>query len=321
MFDKTGTITTGAPEVTEIIPLNGWSDEEILRVAASAERYSEHPLGAAVIRHAKDRGIEFEDAIAFRATVGGGVSATVDGRETLVGSPQFLRGRQIDVSVAQAHVDRVMGNGATAILVSVDRSLVGVIALTDTVKPGAADAVERLRRMGLTVSMITGDNRRTAEAVARHVAIDSIFYEIPPDGKASAIKNLQRKGKRVAMVGDGINDAPALAQADLGVAIGSGADVALEASDITLVSGDPGGVERALSLSRHTMRTIRQNLFWAFAYNALGIPIAAGVLYPFTGWLLSPMLASAAMALSSVSVVLNSLRLRTAGSQPTRVKI
>ncbi len=223
LFDKTGTITTGRPEVTEIIPLNGWAENDLLRITAAAERYSEHPLAAAVVRRAKDRGVFLDDAAGFRATVGGGVSAVVGGREALVGSPQFLRDRQIDIARAQQQIDRVMNGGATAILVSVDKSLAGLVALTDSVKPQAKEAVERLRRMGLTVSLITGDNRRTAESVARLVGIDSALYEIPPEGKAAAVKKLQQQGKRVAMVGDGINDAPALAQADLGVAIGSGA--------------------------------------------------------------------------------------------------
>jgi Cu+-exporting ATPase len=231
-------------------------------------------------------------------------------RAVLVGSPKFLRDRQVEMESGQAALERVAETGATPVSVAVDGRLAGVIAVADTVKPDSEVAIGRLREMGLDVWMITGDNQRTAEAIARQVGIDSVLSEVTPEGKTAAIRNLQDRGRRVAMVGDGINDAPALAQANLGIAIGTGTDVAIEASDITLIRGELSGVEKALGLSRKTMRTIRQNLFWAFAYNALGIPVAAGVLYPFTGWLLSPVLASAAMALSSVSVVTNSLRLR-----------
>ena len=310
VLDKTGTITRGAPEVTEVLPLNGYSTQDLLRLAAAAERYSEHPLAAAVTRYATRSGIAAPESSAFRATAGGGVAATVGAREVLVGSPRFLRERKIELQSGDAALDRVAGAGATPLLTAVDGTLAGVIAVADAVKPDSAEAVRRLRDMGLEVWMITGDNRRTAEAIASQVGIESVLWEVLPEGKAAAVRALQERGRRVAMVGDGINDAPALAQANLGIAIGTGADVAIEASDITLVRGELAGVEKALTLSRKTMRTIRQNLFWAFAYNALGIPIAAGALYPFTGWLLSPVLASAAMALSSVSVVANSLRLR-----------
>ena len=317
VFDKTGTITSGSPEVTEAIPLNGWSARELARVAAAVERYSEHPLAAAVTRYAAGLGIppgetEGGYVTGFRATAGNGVFARVDGRAVLAGSPKFLLDRQVDLAGGREALERVAGAGATPVLVAVDGALAGAIAVADSVKAGARAAVEGLRRMGLEVSMITGDNRRTAEAIARQAGIESVLWEVPPEGKAAAIREMQGRGRRVAMVGDGINDAPALAAADLGVAIGTGTGVAIEAADITLIRGELAGVARALELSRRTMRTIRQNLFWAFAYNALGIPIAAGALYPFTGWLLSPMLASAAMALSSVSVVSNSLRLKKA---------
>jgi P-type Cu+ transporter len=310
VLDKTGTITRGAPEVTEVHPLNGYSEQNLLRLAASAERYSEHPLAAAILRRARIRGIAVEESRGFRATAGNGVFARIHDHAVLVGSPKFLRDRQVELESAQSTLERVADAGATPVLVSADGFLAGVIAVADSIKPDSAATVRHLRELGLDVWMITGDNRRSAEAIARQAGIDSVMWEVPPEGKASAIRILQDRGRRVAMVGDGINDAPALAQANLGIAIGTGADVAIEASDITLIRGELAGVERALTLSRKTMRTIRQNLFWAFAYNALGIPVAAGALYPFIGWLLSPVLASAAMALSSVSVVSNSLRLR-----------
>jgi Cu+-exporting ATPase len=310
VLDKTGTITRGAPEVVEAAPLNGWSEQDLLRLAAAAETYSEHPLASAVTRYARNRALQIPESSGFRATAGNGVFARVGGQAVLAGSPKYLQNRQVDTRGAEPAVDRLARGGATPILVSVDGVIAGVIAVADAVKPDSAAAVARLRKMGLDVRMITGDNPRTAKAIAQQVGIEEVMSEVPPAGKAAAIRSLQEAGKRVAMVGDGVNDAPALAQADLGIAIGSGADVAIEASDITLIRGELGGVEKALTLSRRTMRTIRQNLFWAFAYNALGIPIAAGVLYPFTGWLLSPVLASAAMALSSVSVVTNSLRLK-----------
>ena len=308
VLDKTGTITQGAPRVSEAAALNGFSEQDLLRFAAAAEQYSEHPIARALIQHVRDLGIPIEDSTLFRATAGNGVSARVAGSDILVGSPHFLRSREVDVD--NAELERFTETGSTPVMVAVDGLLAGVIAVSDAIKPDSEYAISGLRQMGLELWMITGDNRRAAEAIAGQVGIAHVMCEVAPAGKASAIQSLQDRGRRVAMVGDGVNDAPALAQANLGIAIGSGADVAIEASDITLLRGDLSGVEKALTLSRRTMRTIRQNLFWAFAYNALGIPIAAGVLYPFTGWLLSPVIASAAMALSSVSVVSNSLRLR-----------
>jgi len=310
VLDKTGTITRGAPQVSRVAPLNGFSEQDLLRYAAAAEQYSEHPIARALTQHARDLGIPIEDSTGFRSTAGNGVSARVAGVDILVGSPHFLRSRQIDVESAAAALERLTETGSTPVMVAVDGRLAGVIAVSDAIKPDSESAIARLRQMGLELWMITGDNRQAAEAIAWQVGIAHVMSEVPPAGKASAIADLQDRGKRVAMVGDGVNDAPALALAHLGIAIGSGADVAIEAADITLIRGDLSGVEKALTLSRRTMRTIRQNLFWAFAYNALGIPIAAGVLYPLTGWLLSPVIASAAMALSSVSVVTNSLRLR-----------
>jgi Cu+-exporting ATPase len=304
ILDKTGTITRGQPRVTDVLPLHGYSAPEVLRLAASAERYSEHPLGRAIVEHAQSLAIVPDLTAGFRAVAGHGVEARVDGRLVTVGS---LTG-----APELPEMERLGGEGKSAVAVSVDGRPAGVIGIADTVKPEAAAAVRSLREMGIEVWMITGDNRRTAENVARQVGIERVLAGVLPDGKVAEVRKLQAAGKKVAMVGDGINDAPALAQADVGIAIGTGTDIAKEAASITLVRGDLNGVADALGLARQTMRVIRQNLFWAFAYNAIGIPIAAGVLYPFTGWLLSPVLASAAMALSSVTVVSNSLRLKRA---------
>ncbi len=297
ILDKTGTITRGQPQVTDVIPANGFSETELLRLAASAERYSEHPLGRAVVEHAKSLKIALEETSGFRAIAGHGVEARVNGHQVILEG-----GLKPDLAA----------QGKTIIAVSVDGQMAGVIGIADTVKPEAAAAVRRLREMGLEVWMITGDNRHTADAVALQAGIRNVLAETLPDAKVAEVRRLQAAGKKVAMVGDGINDAPALAQADLGIAIGTGTDIAKESAGIVLMRGDLNGVPESLDLARRTMRVIRQNLFWAFAYNAIGIPIAAGVLYPFTGWLLSPVLASAAMALSSLTVVTNSLRLKRA---------
>jgi Cu+-exporting ATPase len=299
VLDKTGTITRGKPEVTAVRPAAGWTETELLCLAASAERYSEHPLGHAIVARALQSGISLDDPRGFQAIAGHGVEAQVGGRQVLIGTAKLLADRGIQPDG--------LGGG---LLVAVDGKPAGSIEIADTIKPGSAAAVARLRALGLDVWMITGDNRPTAEAVALDAGIEHVLAGVLPDGKVAEIERLQRQGKRVAMVGDGINDAPALAQADLGIAIGSGTDIAVEASDITLVRDDLTGVAEAIELARRTMRIIRQNLFWAFAYNTVGIPIAAGALYPFTGWHLSPVLASAAMALSSVTVVTNSLRLK-----------
>ena len=281
LFDKTGTITEGKPRVTRVTPAVGFSESELLGLAAAAEGYSEHPLGRAIVEAAAERGVAASETAGFSAMAGHGVRATVAGREVMVGRAE----RQAGVSVTVG--------GAPA----------GVIEMADGIKPEAAEAVRRLRGMGIEVWMLTGDNRATAEAVARETGIDHVLAEVAPAGKVEQVKQLQAEGRRVAMAGDGINDAAALAQADLGIAMGAGTDIAIEASDITLMSGDLRRVVEAIELSRRTMRTVRQNLFWAFAYNAVAIPVAAA-------GLLSPVLASAAMALSSVTVVTNSLRLR-----------
>jgi P-type Cu+ transporter len=315
VLDKTGTITAGKPSLVDVVPVGGEvAAAELLRLAASAERGSEHPLAEAVVAGARERDLALADAGSFRAVAGHGVDAVVEGRRVLIGTAKLLRERQVDPSPLEGAAARLAEAGRTPVLVAIDGAPAGVLGIADTVKPESAEAVARLKAMGIDVVMITGDARRTAEAVARQVGIERVLAEVLPEGKAAEIRRLQdggSSGRRVvAMVGDGINDAPALAQADVGIAIGTGTDVALEASDLTLIRGDLRGVVTAIGLSRATLRTVKQNLFWAFIYNTLGIPLAAGALYPLTGWLLSPIFASAAMSLSSVSVVTNSLRLR-----------
>jgi len=320
VFDKTGTLTTGRPEATDIIPsavpaagtADGMTADRLLFFAASAEMGSEHPLGQAVVRGARARGIGVEHPVDFRALEGLGVEAVVEGARVIVGSRKLLEGAGIDASPLVARAESLAGEGKTTAFVGVDGRLAGLIGLADTLKPSARPAVEKLRGMGLAVIMLTGDNRRTAGAVAAAAGIDDVIPEVLPGDKAEVVRKLQAGGKRVAMIGDGINDAPALAQADVGMALGTGTDVAMASADITLIAGDLAAVVSAFELSRRTIRTIKQNLFWAFAYNVVGIPVAAGVLYPVFGLLLNPMIASAAMAMSSVSVVSNSLRLKRA---------
>jgi Cu+-exporting ATPase len=310
VLDKTGTLTKGAPSVTDLVPMNGMPARELLRLAASAERGSEHPLGEAIVRHAEAEGLALAQAEAFDAVPGHGICARVEGRQLLLGTLTLMTDEGVDLAGLAKEAERLADEGTTSMFVAVDGRGAGLIAVADTLRPEARDAVAALRGLGLLVLMITGDHRRTADAIAFQAGIEQVLAEVLPGDKAEAVKRLQAVGKVVAMVGDGINDAPALAQADVGIAIGTGTDVAIEASDVTLIGGDLRGLVTAIALSKRIMRTMRQNFFWAFAYNTVLIPVAAGVLYPVAGILLSPVLAGAAMALSSVSVVSNSLRLR-----------
>jgi Cu+-exporting ATPase len=310
VLDKTGTITKGEPSLTDIIAADGVGEGELLRLVASAERGSEHPLGEAIVRAANERGITLVEVDHFNALPGRGIEASVEGRLLLFGNAKLMADRNIALDAFDRRAAEFSTDGKTPMYVVVDGRLAGLVAAADQIKDGSTEAIRALRAIGLDVVMITGDNRRTAEAVARQSGVERVLAEVLPDGKAQEIRRLQQEKRIVGMVGDGINDAPALAQADVGIAIGTGTDVAIEASDITLIKGDLRGVVTAIALSRATIRTIKQNLFWAFIYNIVGIPIAAGLFYPLTGWLLSPIIASAAMSFSSVSVVTNSLRLR-----------
>ncbi|HSK20659.1 MAG TPA: heavy metal translocating P-type ATPase [Longimicrobiales bacterium] len=311
VLDKTGTVTEGRPTVTDVIA-PAWRTDELLGLVASLEASSEHPLAEAIVRHAAERGIVVTAAESFESFTGRGAIAVVSGRAVAVGNAALMADFALDVGPLSKDADRLAGEAKTPVYVAVDGELAGVIAIADPVRATSYVAIARMRGMGLQVVMLTGDNERTAAAVARAAGIDRVVAGVLPEGKVAEIRRLQSEGHVVAMVGDGVNDAPALAQADVGIAIGTGTDIAMEASDVTLMRGDLAGVSSAIELSRRTMRTMKQNLFWAFIYNAVGIPIAAGVLYPTFGLLLSPILASAAMAFSSVSVVGNSLRLRRA---------
>ncbi len=330
VFDKTGTLTKGEPEVTDIAVARGFERGDVLFHAACAEKNSEHPVGEAVARAAKLEKIQLRDPDNFEALPGFGISAGVNRKKILIGNDKLMREKRIDVRALGGDAEKFSGEGKTSVFVAVDGKAAGVLAVADTLKPSAREAVSELKKMGIEVVMLTGDNKKTAEAIARGAGIERVLAEVLPEDKEEEIEKLQGEGKIVGMVGDGINDAPALAQADVGIALGTGTDIAIEASDITLMSGDPRGVVVAVQLSRKTMGIVRQNLFWAFIYNIIGIPIAAGMLYfvafplpavralePILGekLLLSPIIASAAMAFSSVSVVFNSLRLR--GFRPT----
>ena len=307
VLDKTGTITRGEPSLTDIVADD---ENELLRLAASCERASEHPIAQAIVRAAQERGLALDEPAEFEAFPGGGVKASVDGRKLLIGNSKLLREKGVEASSLDARIEALEGQGKTVVVVSVDGAASGLLAVADTIKSGSREAIAALKQMGMKVVMITGDNARTAAAVASEVGIDEVIAEVLPADKAVRVRELREQGRRVAMVGDGINDAPALVEADVGIAIGTGTDVAIESADITLISGELRGVVTAIELSRATVKNIKQNLFFAFVYNSLGIPIAAGVLYPAFGKLLDPMIAAAAMAMSSVSVVSNALRLR-----------
>ena len=325
LLDKTGTLTRGEPRVTDVIAAPSSSQEEVLRLAASVERGSEHPLGEAIVRAASERKLEVSPAADFNAIPGHGVEASVEGKKLLLGNIRLMKDRGLSLNGLEEEANRLWEKGKTVVFLGINSQVVGIIAVADTLKPNAKEALQALHKMGIETVMLTGDNRRTAEAIAQQVGIDRVLAEVLPEHKAQEVKKLQEEGKVVAMVGDGINDAPALAQADIGIAIGTGTDVAMETGDITLISGDLTGIVTAISLSKRTMRTIKQNLFWAFAYNTALIPVAAGVLFLAFGQtgvpaglhfilgdygFLNPILAAAAMAASSITVVFNSLRLR-----------
>ena len=310
VLDKTGTITLGQPRVTDVLAAGPASPDELLRLAASAEKNSEHPLSQAVVAEALERGLALLKADSFNSVTGLGIEAVIEGRAVLLGNRRLMDGRAVSVSGLEEAGDRLAAEGKTPMYVARDGRLAGIVAVADPVKPSSRAAIESLRKMGLEVVMITGDNKRTAAAVARQVGIDRLLAEVLPGDKSAEVGKLQSEGRKVAMVGDGINDAPALARADIGIAIGSGTDVALESADIVLMRSDLRDVPTAIALSKRTMRNIRQNLFWAFGYNVLGIPLAAGLLHLFGGPLLNPIFAAAAMSLSSVSVLTNALRLK-----------
>ena len=309
ILDKTGTITEGKPKVTDIVTTN-LSEEQLLIYAASAEKGSEHPLGEAIVRAAIDRGYQLCELESFNAIPGHGIEVSIQGKQMLLGNKKLMIEKTIDVSSLSETSDQLAYDGKTPMYMAIDGQLAGVIAVADTVKESSKKAIETLHQMGIKVAMITGDNQKTADAIARQVGIDLVLAEVLPADKANEVKKLQETGVKVGMVGDGINDAPALAQADIGIAIGSGTDVAIESADIVLMKSDLMDVSTAIKLSKATIRNIKENLFWAFAYNVLGIPVAMGVLHLFGGPLLNPMIAAAAMSLSSVSVLLNALRLR-----------
>lgn len=310
VLDKTGTITEGKPKVTDIITAEGIDQNDLLQLASSAEKRSEHPLGEAIVKGAEEKGLKLKKLDFFKAIPGYGIEVKIDGKAILLGNRKLMQERKINLENFKQVSNKLAADGKTPMYITIDEKMAGIIAVADIVKKNSKRAIENLHKMGIKVIMITGDNKRTAEAIAKQVGIDRILAEVLPQDKASEVKKLQAENKKVAMVGDGINDAPALAQADIGIAIGSGTDIAIESADIILMKSDLMDVSTAIQLSKKTIKNIKENLFWAFGYNSIGIPIAMGVLHLFGGPLLNPMIAGAAMSLSSVSVVTNALRLK-----------
>jgi Cu+-exporting ATPase len=310
VVDKTGTLTLGKPKLVAVEAADGFDQPEVLRLAAALERGSEHPLAAAIVEGAQERAIQLPESSDFQSHTGKGVTGTIEGRKVALGNAALMSESGIEATTLEAKADQLRSQGAGVMFAAIDGKLAGLLVVADPVKDSAADAVAELQRDGIRVVMLTGDNRRTAQAIARRVGIDEIMAEVLPDKTQATVAELRRQGRRVAMAGDGINDAPALAAADVGIAMGTGTDVAMESAAVTLVKGDLRGIVRARRLSRAVMRNIRQNLFFAFVFNAAGVPIAAGVLYPWFQILLSPIIAGAAMSLSSLTVIGNSLRLR-----------
>jgi P-type Cu+ transporter len=311
VVDKTGTLTEGKPRLTDVVPVAEFDEALLLQLAASLERSSEHPLAAAIVRGAAEKKLALQEVTAFRSVTGGGVAGKVDGKNVLVGKLKFLEAENVRLNPdLPAHAAALQADGKTVLFAAVNGTSVGLLAVADPLKESTAEAIAMLHELGVKLVMATGDNRRTAEAVARKLGLDRFEAEVEPADKIKKVNELKAGGQLVAMAGDGVNDAPALAAADVGIAMGTGTDVAMQSAGVTLIKGDLRGIAKAIRLSRATMRNIRQNLFFAFVYNALGVPLAAGVLYPFLGVLLSPMIAGAAMSLSSVSVIMNALRLR-----------
>jgi Cu+-exporting ATPase len=310
VVDKTGTLTEGKPRLASVNPLPGQNESDLLRLAASLERGSEHPLAAAIVTGAQERGLHLSEVKNFQSVTGEGVTGTADGREVALGNRRLFERLEINLANLPEQAETLRHEGQTVVFVAIDKKPAGLLSVADPIKQSTPEAIRMLHESGMRIVMLTGDSRSTAEAVARRLGIDEVEAEVLPERKGEVVKQLQAKGRIVAMAGDGINDAPALAQAQVGIAMGTGTDVAMESAGVTLVKGDLRGMARARKLSRGTMRNIRQNLFFALIYNTIGVPVAAGVLYPVFGLLLSPMIAAAAMTFSSVSVISNALRLR-----------
>jgi Cu+-exporting ATPase len=311
VIDKTGTLTEGKPRLISVVPVSGQTEQDILRLAASLERGSEHPLAAAVVAGAREKGVDLVNVGDFQSVTGQGITGTVSGQKVAFGNRKLMDELKVDVGGLVDQAERFRRDGQTVMFLAIDGKPAGLLGVADPIKESTAEAIRLLRENGVQIVMVTGDSRTTAEAVAKKLGLDQVEAEVLPERKIEAVKRLQEQGHVVAMAGDGVNDAPALAQADVGIAMGTGTDVAMQSAGVTLVKGDLRGIARARNLSRGTMRNIRQNLFFAFIYNALGIPLAAGILYPAFGLLLNPMIAAAAMSFSSVSVVGNALRLRS----------